>query len=248
MIDNLVGVIPAAGKGTRISELPFTKILPKTMLPVLNKPILEYVIDNMKDIGVKKIYMIVGTNKNIIQDYFKDGGDFGVEINYIEQNNPEGIAHAISLVRNYVNGPFVVFLGDDFTISNSLRNLVETFVEKKCLVVEGVVKDDNIESIKRTCNVILDGLRIVDTIEKPETPISDIRGCGIYIFDPKVFEYIDKTPKTMPKNEKEITNTIKLMAKDGLAYCAHIDGFNININTLSDLYSAIELGFKKMKY
>lgn len=237
----LVGVIPAAGKGTRISGLPFTRILPKTMLPILNKPILEYSIENMKNIGIKMIYIIVGQNGNFIRDYFRDGSDFGVEIKYIEQLNPEGIAHAISLVKDYVKGPFVVILGDDFTITNSLNNLVESFFEKNCLALEGVTKDENIESIKRTCNVVLKGEKIVDIIEKPENPKSNIRGCGIYIFDQKVFDYIEKTPKTPPKNEKEITNTIKLTAKDGLAYGAYINGTNININTLSDLYSAIKL-------
>lgn len=244
MIKNLVGVIPAAGKGTRIQDLPFTRILPKTMLPILNKPILEYIIENMKGIGIKNIYLIVGDNRFIIEDYFKDGSDFGVEIKYVDQKNPEGIAHAISLVRSYIDGPFVVVLGDDFTETDSLNSLVETFLEEKCLVVEGSIEENNIESIKRACNVILDGKKIVDIIEKPQNPSSKIRGCGIYIFDPKVFEYIDKTPKTGPKNEKEITNTIKMMAKDGLAYSVNIEGHNININTLSDLYSAIKLKLK----
>jgi len=247
MEKELVGVITAAGKGTRIADLPFTRILPKTMLPILNKPIIEYIIDNMKSIGVKTIYIIVNPNNTFIQEYFKDGSDFGVEIKYIEQVNPEGIAHAISLVKDYIKGPFIVILGDDFTVTNSLNNLVETFLEKNCLVMEGVVEDNDIQSIKRTCNVILENGKIVDIIEKPENVNSNIRGCGIYIFNPKVFDYIEKTPKTPPKNEIEITNTIKLIAKDGLAYGTCINGTNININTISDLYSVLKIVWRKIK-
>jgi dTDP-glucose pyrophosphorylase len=247
MEKELVGVITAAGKGTRIVDLPFTRILPKAMLPIMNKPIIEYIIDNMKNIIIKKIYIIVDPNNNFIQQYFKDGSDFGVEIKYIEQTNPEGIAHAISLVKDHVKGPFIVILGDDFTITDSLNNLVETFLEKNCLVVEGVVEDNDIQSIKRTCNVILENGKIVDIIEKPENANSNIRGCGIYIFDPKVFDYIEKTPKTPPKNEKEITNTIKLIAKDGLAHGTHINGTNININTTYDLDLVLKLVLEKNK-
>lgn len=247
MEKDLVGVIPAAGKGTRIADLPFTRVLPKAMLPILNKPIIEYIVHNMKSIGIKTIYIIVNPNNNFIQEYFKDGSDFGVEIKFIEQVNPEGIAHAISLVKDYIKGPFVVILGDDFTITDSLNNLVETFLEKNCLVMEGVVEDNDIQSIKRTCNVILDNEKIVDIIEKPENVNSNIRGCGIYVFDPKVFDYIEKTPKTPPKNEVEITNTIRLIAKEGLAYGAYINGINLNINTTSDLYSALKLVLEKNK-
>ena len=70
------GVIPAAGHGRRLSSLPLTRVLPKCLLPILNKPILEYVIENMKDMGVEDVYMIVGFKKELIQEYFEDGLDF----------------------------------------------------------------------------------------------------------------------------------------------------------------------------
>ena len=122
-----VGVIPAAGKGTRISDLPLTRILPKPMLPILNKPILEYVIEGMKKVGIETIYMIVNHKKEIIKEYFRDGGDWGIKIHYIVQKELKGIAHAIGLTKEYIDEPFMVMLGDVLLIAESLDNLVETF-------------------------------------------------------------------------------------------------------------------------
>jgi len=236
------GVIPAAGHGRRLSSLPLTRVLPKCLLPILNKPILEYVIENMKDMGVEDVYMIVGFKKELIQEYFEDGLDFGINIKYILQPDPLGIAHAIGLTKEYIHEPFVVSLGDDLTISKSLENIVDLFWTKRAIGVEGVVHEANVEKLKQACCMLLDNDgKIQNAEEKPCTPSSNVRGCGIYIFDPKVYEYIEKTPSSLPRNEKEITNTLKLMAKDNSAYGAFINGVNINVNTSADLIEATKL-------
>jgi dTDP-glucose pyrophosphorylase len=240
-----VGVIPAAGHGRRLSSLPLTRVLPKCLLPILNKPILEYVIENMKQMGVEDIYMIVGFKKEIIQEYFKDGADFGINIKYILQPNPNGIAHAIGLTRPFICEPFTVILGDDLTIAKSLENVVNLFWDKRSSGVEGVVYEANFEKLKQACCLLLkDDGKIKNAEEKPNNPSSNVRGCGIYIFDPTVYEYIEKTPSTLPRNEKEITNTIKLMAEDNSAYGAFINGVNINVNTMADLLEATKLLLK----
>ena len=237
-----VGVIPAAGRGNRISELPLTRILPKPMLPLLNKPILEYVVENMKKVGVETIYMIVKHKKEVIQEYFRDGRDWDVEIYYIEQKELKGIAHTISLAKDFINEPFMVILGDDLTITDSFNNLIETFWKNNAYVVEGVVFENNVDVLKRTCCVVLDeNGKIVDIEEKPVSPKSNLRGIGLYIFDPIVFEYIDRTPISPKRGEKEITDTIGLIAKDERAYGVIINGININVNTLEDLMSATEI-------
>jgi dTDP-glucose pyrophosphorylase len=237
-----VGVIPAAGHGRRLSSLPLTRVLPKCLLPILNKPILEYVIENMKKMGVEDIYMIVGFKKELIQEYFKDGADFGINIKYIPQPNPLGIAHAIGLTRSFISEPFTVILGDDLTIAKSLENVVDLFWAKRATGVESVVHEANIEKLKQACCMLLkDDGKIQNVEEKPKDPNSNVRGCGIYIFDPTVYEYIEKTPSSLPRNEKEITNTIKLIAKDNSAYAAFINGININVNTIADLIEATRL-------
>ena len=243
-----VGLIPAAGRGKRINDLPLTRILPKPMLPILNRPILEYVIENMKRMGVKDIYIVVGFKKELIQEYFGNGEDFGVRIEYVLQPDPQGVAHAIGLTRDYIEEPFFVILGDDFTITKSLKNAVDAFWTKKALVVEGLVREENVDKLRQTCCVLVDeDGKILDIEEKPSTPKSDVRGCGVYIFDPMVYEYIERTPASPPRYEREITNTIKLMASDVSAYGAFINGININVNTLPDLLGATKLLLNSQK-
>jgi dTDP-glucose pyrophosphorylase len=237
-----VGVIPAAGRGNRIAELPLTRILPKPMLPLLNKPILEYIIENMKNAGIEVIYLIVGHKKEVIQEYFQYGKDWNVDIYYVEQKELKGIAHAIGLTQEYINEPFLVFLGDDLTITDSLQNIVGTFFEKKAWAVEGIVYENDVEVLKRTCCITLDNDgKIKEIIEKPDEPKSNLRGIGIYLFDPIIFEFIKKTPISPKRNEIEISDTIGLVAMEGKAYGALIDGINININTFKDLMKATNL-------
>lgn len=240
-----VGIIPAAGKGNRINDLPLTRILPKPMLPILDKPILEYVIENMKKLGVEVLYMIVGFRKDVIKEYFRNGEEWGIKIYYIEQKKLRGIAHAISLAKNYVSEPFAVILGDDFTIAESLYNIVESFFAKSAWAVEGVVIEKDVEAIKRTCCLTMNEHgRVIEIEEKPNNPKSHLRGCGIYIFDPVVFEYIERTPITPFRNEMEITTTLKIMAENGKVYGSFINGINVNINTFDDLMKAAGLLFK----
>jgi dTDP-glucose pyrophosphorylase len=237
-----VGVIPAAGRGNRIAELPLTRILPKPMLPVLNKPLLEYVIANMKKVGVETVYLIVGHKKEAVEDFFGNGRRWGVTIRYIEQKKLKGIAHAVGLTRQFVKEPFMVILGDDLTIASSLDNFLRTFWAKKALVVEGVLAENNLAALKRTCCVSLDKEgRIVLIEEKPASPQTNLRGLGLYLFAPEIFDYIDRTPLSPKRGEQEITDTIALVAREGKAYGVVLDGVNINVNTLEDLVCATKI-------
>jgi UDP-N-acetylglucosamine diphosphorylase / glucose-1-phosphate thymidylyltransferase / UDP-N-acetylgalactosamine diphosphorylase / glucosamine-1-phosphate N-acetyltransferase / galactosamine-1-phosphate N-acetyltransferase len=237
-----IGIIPAAGKGLRLNDLLLTRVLPKPMLPILSKPLLEYVLENMKSMGVEDVFMIVGAKKELIQEYFGNGADFDLRITYIEQNPLRGIAHAISLTKDFVSEPFSVILGDDLTITSSLENLAETFWEKRALAVEGVVPENNLDSIKRACCINLsDTGEIIEIVEKPSKPKSNLRGIGVYLFDPKVFDFIENTPISAKRNEREITDTIGLIAKKKRAYGVLINGVNINVNTSLDVLEATKL-------
>ena len=99
--------------------------------------------------------------------------------------------------------PFTVILGDDLTIVKSLRNLVETFWDKSAWVVEGVVPENDLDVLKRTCCVALKKTgEIKEIIEKPVLPKSNLRGTGIYLFDSKVFDFIEATPISNTRGEK----------------------------------------------
>jgi len=240
------GVIPAAGKGRRILDLPLTRVLPKPILPVLAKPILEYVIANMKKMGVRDIFLIVPPNAPVFQEYFRDGREFGTRITYIEQRRPRGIAHAIGLTREYINTPFAVILGDDLTVTDSFDNLIEIFFKRHAVVAEAVCAEEDKEVLRQTCCVTLesDG-KILDIEEKPSTPQSNVRGCGVYVFDPIVYDYIRKTPESPLRHEKELTDTIRCIAREKRAYGAVIKGANININRAADLFRATALLLEK---
>ncbi|MDP2652870.1 MAG: nucleotidyltransferase family protein [Candidatus Omnitrophota bacterium] len=232
-----VGVIPAAGKGGRIS--PLGRILPKPMLPVLDRPILEFILRRMVyEFGVEEVYLIVERLGGLVQNYFKDGRDFGVRIKYVRQRQPRGIAHAVSLTSRYIREPFLVILGDDFTLG-SAKGLMKKFREKNAGAVEAVIREKDRDILRKTCCVTIDSAGMIRRIvEKPSRPMSDIRGCGLYLFDPMVFDYIKKTPRSSGRQEVEITDTIGLMAREGRAFAAFIRGNNININTPDDLVRA----------
>jgi len=242
-----VGVIPAAGQGKRMGYLGY--ILPKCLFPLWDKPIIHHIIENMKDVGIEKVYIPIFYQREKIIEYLnaiKKGVDIKIKI--IELNRPtKGIALTIASVQKFINEPFMVILGDDCTITLSLQNVVNTFFNKDAIVCEGVVREKSKNVLKSTCCLKLDkNKKIIDIIEKPELPISNIRGTGVYVFDPEIFEFIKITEPSSPRNEVEITNTIKLVAQEGKAYGEFIQGTNININTPDDLLKAW-IAMKKLK-
>ena len=244
MSDNInIGVIPAAGKGTRLSDLPLTKVLPKVMLPILNKPILEYNVKIMKKMGITEIFIIINDKKQIIMDYFGDGSEFGIKINYVLQPNLLGIADAIDQVSKFLTSPFIVILGDSFIINDNICDAITQFRRKQAYAVECVIEEHDVESIKRSCNVSMnDDNQIIELIEKPQTPKTNLRGMGIYVLHPIIFEYITKTQIAPPRNEREITNTLMLMAQQtGRVYASPFRGKEININKIDDLINATKL-------
>jgi dTDP-glucose pyrophosphorylase len=232
-----VGVIPAAGQGKRMGYL--SHILPKPLLPLYDRPIIHYVIKNMEEIGIEEVYIPVFFQKEKIKEYFK-AFKSNIIIRIIELDQPsKGIADTIASTERFINEPFMVILGDDITITPSLANVVKTFFEKNAIVVEGAVKEKSIDVLKSTCCLKIDeNKKIVEIIEKPAVPISNIRGIGVYVFSPEIFDFIKQTPISPPRNEIEITNTIKLIAHKGRAYAEFIRGININVNTPEDLYRA----------
>jgi dTDP-glucose pyrophosphorylase len=193
----------------------------------------------MEEIGIEEVYIPVFFQKEKIKEYFK-AFKSNIIIRIIELDQPsKGIADTIASTERFINEPFMVILGDDITITPSLANVVKTFFEKNAIVVEGAVKEKSIDVLKSTCCLKIDeNKKIVEIIEKPAVPISNIRGIGVYVFSPEIFDFIKQTPISPPRNEIEITNTIKLIAHKGRAYAEFIRGININVNTPEDLYRA----------
>jgi len=232
------GVIPAAGEGKRMGYL--SSVLPKCLFPLYDKPVIHYVIENMVNAGIERIFIPVYSKKERIIEYFeKSVKEIDAEIVIIPlEELPNGLALSIYSAKDYVNDSFMTILGDDVTITDSLCPLIGLFSSSKAYALEGVVVENDEASIKRTCCLELNEKnQILQIIEKPESPISKIRGCGVYVFNRKIFDYIEKTPLSN-RNEVEITSTIALVAKEGKAYAQFINGVNLNINTSDDLFKA----------
>jgi dTDP-glucose pyrophosphorylase len=228
-----VGLITAAGQGKRMGYL--SNLIPKCLFPIIDKPIIHHVIDNMKSVGIDQIYIAVNFQKEKLIEYIDTvKNDIGINIDFIHVKEILGLANSVMAANDYISEPFMVILGDDITITDSLSNLLKTFETKKADVVEGVVIEKNADALKTTCCVKLgEGNRIEEIIEKPINPPTNIRGTGVYLFSQNIFNYGKKISMM-----KSITDAIDLAAKDGTAYAEFINGININVNSYKDLLRA----------
>ena len=235
MSQKLMGVILAAGKGSRIQ--PLNLYLPKPLLPVCNKPIIQYQLEDMRGIGVREVLIVVGHLKEEIISYFGDGSGLGLSIRYVEQKETLGIAHAVAQLENDVDSPFILCLGDIFMVPKNLRTMERLFWERRAGAVLAVKQEDNPEFVRRNFAVILHASGTVTrVIEKPRYLTTNLKGCGVYIFDLSIFDAIRRTPRTAQRDEYEITNSIQILIDDGYpVYPAEVIDWDMNITYACDL-------------
>ncbi|MGB9856657.1 MAG: sugar phosphate nucleotidyltransferase [Dictyoglomaceae bacterium] len=180
-------LILAGGKGVRL--LPLTKILPKPMLPIANRPFLHYIIDLLKHYGIKEIVLSLGYKSEEIKKYFEDGEKFGVKIYYVEESFPLGTAGAIKNAESFFEDTFLIFNGDIMTDIN-LEHLINFHKNKKPLVTIALTKVDDPSSYG-VIELDNEG-KIKKFIEKPkkeEAPTNFINA-GIYVFEKEIFNFI----------------------------------------------------------
>ncbi len=195
-------VILAAGEGTRCR--PLTLLRSKVMLPVANKPILEYVIHSLYECGIKDIVMIVGYKKERIMNYFEDGKRWGVNIEYIVQAQQLGTAHAIKHARNKVEGQFLVLNGDNLIESRGVKDLLSG--ADGDISILAVLRED----VADYGVLMVDEKKVIKIIEKPKTDVSHYVNTGVYLFNEEIFQEIEKT-KASEDGEFGITTTIAQM-------------------------------------
>ena len=237
-----IGVIPAAGSGRRLGYL--SGLLPKTLFPLYDRPIIHYVVDQMQKAGIEDIYIIVNVYKEKVIEYFKPVQmDLRSNIHFIEQKELNGTGESILLAEKYVKKePFMVIYGDDCTITESLEPMINNFLKTNASVMEGVVKETDLDILRHTCSVkMAKNGKMIEIIEKPEFPTYMLRGCGVYLFRPDIFSQIRQTPIHPIRKEREITYTINNLAKQNKAYGFLINGYNININDYDELLKASQL-------
>ncbi|TKC16980.1 UTP--glucose-1-phosphate uridylyltransferase GalU [Robertmurraya kyonggiensis] len=210
-------IIPAAGLGTRF--LPATKVMPKEMLPIIDKPTIQYIIEEAVDSGIEDIIIVTGKGKRAIEDHFDHAYELennlyqkkkfellesiispsNLEIHYIRQKTPKGLGHAVWCARNFIgDAPFAVLLGDDIVEAGvpCIRQLIEQY-EKVGSSVIGV-KEVPTEETRRYGIInpnAIDGdlIEVKSFVEKPETsPPSNLAIMGRYVLTPDIFAYLDE--------------------------------------------------------
>ncbi|KGI41136.1 UTP--glucose-1-phosphate uridylyltransferase [Clostridium tetani] len=265
-------VIPAAGLGTRF--LPATKAQPKEMLPIVDKPTIQHIIEEAVASGIEEILIITGRNKRAIEDHFdksveleqqlKDTGKKDMlemvedisnmaEIYYIRQKEPKGLGHAINCARTFVgNEPFAVMLGDDVVYGDKpcLKQLIECYNEYKTTIlgVQQVVREDVYKyGIVEGKHIENNVYKVKDLIEKPdvdEAP-SNIAILGRYIITPKIFEILS-TIEPGKGGEIQLTDALKKLSLQEAIYAYDFEGRRYDVgDKLGFLEATIEFALRK---
>jgi UDP-N-acetylglucosamine diphosphorylase / glucose-1-phosphate thymidylyltransferase / UDP-N-acetylgalactosamine diphosphorylase / glucosamine-1-phosphate N-acetyltransferase / galactosamine-1-phosphate N-acetyltransferase len=178
--DVMQAVILAAGEGKRLR--PFTETMPKVMLPIANKPVLEYVVDAVKHCGIKEIIMVVGYKKEVIMDYFKDYG--GVNITYVVQEKQLGTSHALLQAKDKISDSFIVLSGDNIVDDKTIQQLIVQPSEY-CIVIK------EHPSHSKYGVVFVEKTKLKELVEKPKDELGTYISTGIYKLSNNVFECIE---------------------------------------------------------
>ena len=265
-------IIPAAGLGTRF--LPATKAQPKEMLPIVDKPTIQYIVEEAIDSGIEDILIITGKNKRSIEDHFDKSfeleenlrakGDTEllnlvqdisnlVNIHYIRQKEPRGLGHAIYCAKTFIGDePFAVLLGDDIVDSQQpcLKQLIDVFNEYKTTVlgVQTVNKEDVSKYGIVSCRNVDDRVyKVKDLVEKPDidSAPSNIAILGRYIITPQIFKHLENaTPGK--GGEIQLTDALKALMGSEAMYAYDFVGNRYDVgNKLGFLQANIEFALNR---
>ena len=235
-------VIPAAGLGTRV--LPATKAQPKEMLVIVDKPSLQYIVEELVESGIKDIIIVTGRNKNSIEDHFDHSYELEdtlkknnkntllekvedissmANICYVRQNHPKGLGHAILKAKSFVgNEPFVIALGDDIVYNDIpvAKQLIDNYFKYGSSIVWcQEIKESDVSKygiVKPLLSLDEKTVEMEDFIEKPsiDEAPSKLACLGRYLLTPKIFDYLEKT-EPGKGGEIQLTDAIVAMMKDG---------------------------------
>ncbi|WP_027626888.1 UTP--glucose-1-phosphate uridylyltransferase GalU [Clostridium lundense] len=265
-------IIPAAGLGTRF--LPATKAQPKEMLPIVDKPTIQYIIEEAVASGIEEILIITGRNKRAIEDHFDKSIELEqqlqatgkedllnmvedisnmADIYYVRQKEPRGLGHAISCARTFVgNEPFAVMLGDDVVDSEvpCLKQLIDCFNEYKTTIlgVQQVSKEDVYKyGIVKGMHIEDRIYKVKDLIEKPkvEEAPSNIAILGRYIITPQIFDVLQNTSPGKG-GEIQLTDALRTLVNQEAIYAYEFQGRRYDVgDKLGFLQATVEFALKR---
>lgn len=265
-------VIPAAGLGTRF--LPATKAQPKEMLPIVDKPTIQYIVEEAVASGITDILIITGRNKRAIEDHFDRSIELEMElehkgkmalleqvrqisdlvdVQYVRQKTPQGLGHAILCAKNFVgNEPFAVLLGDDIVDAEvpCLQQLIEQYDHYNGTIL-GVqkVSQENVNKYGIVKGKALDErlYMVEDLVEKPsvEKAPSNVAILGRYIITPEIFPLLEKT-QPGAGGEIQLTDALKALAKNKQVWAYEFSGRRYDVgDKLGFLEATVEMALKR---
>lgn len=266
-------VIPAAGLGTRF--LPVTKAQPKEMLPIVDKPTIQYIIEEAVASGIEEILIITGRNKKCIEDHFDKSVELELEleksgkqemlelvreisdmvdIHYIRQKEPRGLGHAISCAKTFAgNEPFAVLLGDDLVYNEEkpcLKQLIDCYNEygTSILGVQTVdAKDANKYGIIKGIHIEGRVHKVRGLVEKPtvEEALSNIAILGRYIITPQIFKILEET-KPGRGGEIQLTDALSKLIDEEAIYAYEFEGTRYDVgDKLGFLKATVEYALRR---
>ena len=265
-------IIPAAGLGTRF--LPATKAQAKEMLPIVDKPTIQYIIEEAVASGIEEILIITGRNKKSIEDHFDKSVELELEleksgkmemlemvrnisdmvdIHYIRQKEPKGLGHAIHCAKSFVgNEPFAVMLGDDVVDNDvpCLKQLMDCYDEYKTTIL-GVqeVAPENVNKYGIVNGIHIEDkvYKVKDLVEKPsiEEAPSNIAILGRYIITPQIFKVLENT-KPGKGGEIQLTDTLLTLMEEEAMYAYDFEGTRYDVgDKLGFLKATVEYALRK---
>ncbi len=230
------GLILSGGKGTRLYPLTYT--CAKQLVPVANKPVLFRVIEAIHEAGINDIGIVVGDTAAEIREAVGDGSRWGVEITYIKQEAPLGLAHAVKTAQEFLGDErFVMFLGDN-VIQGGISRLISQFESSEC---NSQIVLTQVAHPQQYGVAVLKNGSIVKLVEKPRDPPSDLALVGIYMFDHNIFEAVNHIRPSW-RNELEITDAIQYLVDRGYKVFPYVHtGWWIDTGAPGDMLDANRL-------
>jgi UDP-N-acetylglucosamine diphosphorylase / glucose-1-phosphate thymidylyltransferase / UDP-N-acetylgalactosamine diphosphorylase / glucosamine-1-phosphate N-acetyltransferase / galactosamine-1-phosphate N-acetyltransferase len=204
-------VLLAAGRGTRMRDL--TEALPKPMLKVRGKPVLQHIVEGLRDNGLTNLLIVVGWRADVVKNFFGDGSQFGVQIEYQTQTVQDGTGRVVALAREFVgDDPFLLSYGDILIGAENYDRICDALRD-----ADAVISVKRSDDVSQGGAVFLnDNFELTDLREKPKPgePTSPWYNAGVYAFRPSIFDYIAKLEPS-PRGEYELTDAIRNLAFAG---------------------------------
>jgi dTDP-glucose pyrophosphorylase len=204
-------VLLAAGRGTRMREM--TADLPKPMLEVRGKPVLQHIVEGLRDAGIANFLIIVGYRADAVQNFFGDGSRYNIAIQYLTQTVQDGTGRVVELAKNFASdSPFILGYGDILVAPDNYKRIVD--ISEGIDATISVTRGEDVS--KGGAVFVNERMELVDLREKPKPgePTSPWYNAGLYAFRPTIFDFIEKL-KPSPRGEYELTDAIRELAQSG---------------------------------